>query len=144
MFITLPEFASTRAPPASRRTVQTSSAVELDKRAPYFHATFAMTPGSYKAVREFLAASWLAVDEIRQRPAVTRLMELHYFTPPVPIDGPRAFRKLVSVWRSSMDDAPHEAVFVFRTTTGEELVEGEWQPNQFLGVRPDRDLVLNL
>ena len=29
-------------------------------------------------------------------------------------------------------------------TTGEELIEGEWAPNQFLGVLEERELVLNL
>ena len=103
-----------------------------------------MKPKSHKEVREFLASSWLAVDAIRQRHGVERLMELQYVTPPVPYDGTRAFRKLGSIWRSTMTDAPDESVFIFRSTTGEELIEGEWMPNQFLGVLPKRELVLNL
>ena len=144
MFITLPEFAPPGSPAHSLRPAQASSIVELNTRAPYLHATFAMTPGSYKEVREFLAASWLAVNEIRQRPAVASLMELQYVTPPVPLNGSPAFRKLVSVWRSTMKNAPNESVFIFRSTTDEELIEGEWVPNQFLGVLPKRELVLNL
>ena len=66
--------AQTKLKPPSRT-------VELNTRAPYFRATFAMTPGSYKEVREFLADSWLAVEEIRQRPTVMRLMALQYITP---------------------------------------------------------------
>ena len=64
--------------------------------------------------------------------------------PPVPLEGTRGCRKVARVWRSTMDDAPNESVFIFRSTTGEELIEGEWVPNQFLGVLPERELVLNL
>lgn len=52
--------------------------------------------------------------------------------------------KVVSVWRSTMDDAPDEPVFIFRSSTGEELIEGEWIPNQLLGVLKGRELVLKL
>ena len=144
MFITLPEFAPSGSPAQSLRTAQAGSIIELTTRAPYLHATFATKPGSYKEIREFLAASWLAVDELRQRKPIVRLMELQYFTPPVPLEGTRGCRRVASVWRSTRDDAPNESVFIFRTTTGEELIEGEWVPNQFLGVLEERELVLNL
>lgn len=144
MFITLPEFAPPGASDGVRRTPQIRGIVELEQREPYLYATFAMTPGHYREVREFLAASWLAVDEIRQRSSVVRLMELQYVTPPATYDSPSACRKIVSVWRSTMDDAPDEPVFIFRSSTGEELIEGEWVPNQFLGVLKTRELVLKL
>ena len=98
----------------------------------------------YKEVREFLAASWLAVDGIRQRPEVVRLMELQYIAPPAALEGPKSCRRVTSIWRSTMNDAPNESVFIFRSTTREELIEGEWVPNQFLGVCQERELVLNL
>ena len=77
------------SPAYSLRTAQGGSIVVLDTRATYLRAAFAMTRGSYKEVREFLAASSLAVNEIRQRPAVAGLMELQYVTPPVPLNGAR-------------------------------------------------------
>ena len=56
----------------------------------------------------------------------------------------RGCRRVASVWRATRDDAPNESVFIFRSTTGEELIEGEWVPNQFIGILPERELVLNL
>jgi hypothetical protein len=136
MFITSSEFPSG----GSHRT----NMVELPTRDSHFYATFATAWDCPKPIRDYFMASWDAVEEMLQQPSVERLTELQFVTPPVACDGKRTTYQVASVWRSTVDDASNEPVFVFRLATGEELIEGEWTPNLFLGVRKERELVLNL